>query len=724
MTPGSYSGSYLDSSAQDEFHSPDAPKSGVLHSPISLTSHRNHLEAPPSMSWTGHRDTKAMAERQIVFATPAGAILPLISSRVPGTDAVLLSPEEVASSRERETHEAALQHLTLSSHSIGRSPGKRAFTLPDPCRIHFLEASHARKHPSWNHISNVEAGGFIITAGGITQTPPAFSGRGWKSLGALAKLGADLYLSKRLVKDPLTHSEVWAACDEQVGSSVPDAADKFPSWHDSTNKGAGPATDLKGTLPEHLRFLLQDWGVPRHPDAPPRMLDAFACPSATVLLLETALLGSLEALTDPEALGAIPEPLLSLMMRLLLNVLDAVHAKGLSLGNRLGPGSVWLAADGSLKISILMHLESASREDLKRFAVSSDLHYSLDLCDKLGNAKKMKMVRPRHELDYELKMMKDKLEAKKAEKGKLDVPKNSAQASNQEEIKKLMKDESKMAALNSQITQLQIKVEQARIHLRDMDEMIHLFPLTLSSARKGRCRSFVDSGAVTQGGKVFLTTEGLRKHAFVTAYSSIPADALLRWVQVGGSNGGGNKLARSIYEMDPEIEEEIAEFLEISSKPDRLESKKGSSVHMQEMLKFFNTYARSTVGSAVGSRHIDLDCLRRLLRDMFPSDGFTDEQIQEGFMLIDTEGVGKISFDVFSEWWTNMKVSDTLGLQMEWLKALQSEELQEVQFLQTRASAWHRKNTWRRWKERMNFLLHLRHMGKHLLARADHFAKK
>ncbi|KAJ1470370.1 hypothetical protein T484DRAFT_1847958, partial [Baffinella frigidus] len=155
------------------------------------------------------------------------------------------------------------------------------------------------------------------------------------------------------------------------------------------------------------------------------MLDAFACPSATVLLLETALLGSLEALTDPEALGAIPEPLLSLMMRLLLNVLDAVHAKalgaipepllllmmrqllnvidavqllnGLSLGNRLGPGSVWLAADGSLKISILMHLESASREkliaipDLKRFAVSSDLHYSLDLCDKLGNAKKMKM---------------------------------------------------------------------------------------------------------------------------------------------------------------------------------------------------------------------------------------------------------------------------------------------------------------------------------------------
>jgi len=33
---------------------------------------------------------------QIVFATPAGAILPLISSRAAGTEAVLLSPEEVS----------------------------------------------------------------------------------------------------------------------------------------------------------------------------------------------------------------------------------------------------------------------------------------------------------------------------------------------------------------------------------------------------------------------------------------------------------------------------------------------------------------------------------------------------------------------------------------------------------------------------------------------------
>ena len=36
--------------------------------------------------------------------------------------------------------------------------------------------------------------------------------------------------------------------------------------------------------------------------------------------------------------------------------------QGLSLGNRLGPSSVWLAADGSLKISTVVHLEINSRE--------------------------------------------------------------------------------------------------------------------------------------------------------------------------------------------------------------------------------------------------------------------------------------------------------------------------------------------------------------------------
>ena len=35
----------------------------------------------------------------------------------------------------------------------------------------------------------------------------------------------------------------------------------------------------------------------------------------------------MEALADVENLGALPEPLLALTMRMLLNVLDAVHAK-------------------------------------------------------------------------------------------------------------------------------------------------------------------------------------------------------------------------------------------------------------------------------------------------------------------------------------------------------------------------------------------------------------
>lgn len=74
---------------------------------------------------------------------------------------------------------------------------------------------------------------------------------------------------------------------------------------------------------------------------------------------------------------------------------------------------------------------------------------------------------------------------------------------------------------------------------------------------QGRCRSFVAAGAPDEGGEVFLTIEGLRRHPFVATYADMPSDALLRWVQVGGSNGGGHKLARSLYETDPEIDLEI-----------------------------------------------------------------------------------------------------------------------------------------------------------------------
>ena len=54
-----------------------------------------------------------------------------------------------------------------------------------------------------------------------------------------------------------------------------------------------------------------------------------------------------------------------------------------------------------------------------------------------------------------------------------------------------------------------------------------------------------------RAGEVFLTIEGLRRHPFVATYADMPSDALLRWVQVGGSNGGGHKLARSLYETGP-----------------------------------------------------------------------------------------------------------------------------------------------------------------------------
>jgi hypothetical protein len=47
--------------------------------------------------------------------------------------------------------------------------------------------------------------------------------------------------------------------------------------------------------------------------------------------------------------------------------------------------------------------------------------------------------------------------------------------------------------------------------------------------------------------------------------------------------------------------------------------------------------------------HMDVNGLRRLIYDMFPTEGFSNEQIEEGFTLIDLKGTGKIIFSDFCE---------------------------------------------------------------------------
>ena len=48
-------------------------------------------------------------------------------------------------------------------------------------------------------------------------------------------------------------------------------------------------------------------------------------------------------------------------------------------------------------------------------------------------------------------------------------------------------------------------------------------------------------------------------------------------------------------------------------------------------------------------QHMDVNGLRRLIENMFPGEGYSNAQIEDGFSLIDLSGSGKIFFDDFCE---------------------------------------------------------------------------
>lgn len=109
--------------------------------------------------------------------------------------------------------------------------------------------------------------------------------------------------------------------------------------------------------------------------------------------------------------------------------------------------------------------------------------------------------------------------------------------------------------------------------------------------------------------------------------------------------------------------------------------------------------------------------MRRLMREMFPAEKYTDEQVQEGFSLIDLQGTGKIRFSVFRDWWANMKVSDKMGLRQQWKRRLFDEECKAASELEGRALRWRRKNCWRRWKSRALLCVYYARIQKEIFQR-------
>jgi hypothetical protein len=52
---------------------------------------------------------------------------------------------------------------------------------------------------------------------------------------------------------------------------------------------------------------------------------------------------------------------------------------------------------------------------------------------------------------------------------------------------------------------------------------------------------------------------------------------------------------------------------------------------------------------AIALQHMDVNGLRRLVETIFPGEGYSNAQIEDGFSLIDLSGRGKIVFTDFCE---------------------------------------------------------------------------
>ena len=118
--------------------------------------------------------------------------------------------------------------------------------------------------------------------------------------------------------------------------------------------------------------------------------------------------------------------------------------------------------------------------------------------------------------------------------------------------------------------------------------------------------------------------------------------------------------------------------------------------------------------------HMDVNGLRLLMRTMFPTEGFSDAQIEDGFSLIDLRGSGKIVFEDFCEWWLEMKFSDKLGLRQQWKKELYESEIRAEDELEQRAMTWRGKNLIRRWRDRCKSSSYYRFKGK-IIAQKHNF---
>jgi hypothetical protein len=264
--------------------------------------------------------------------------------------------------------------------------------------------------------------------------------------------------------------------------------------------------------------------------------------------------GNLSLITRPDQFGPIPEPMLSVFTRQMLHALGVLHSHGVSCSGKLKASSFWLLPDGRLKLGALFHFDIPSKKNMD-VAISQDLHALLEAVEQLADARSQDAgMLARHEFENKIKVYELKVNQLRTEKASI----VKREGDSGKDKKQQMHDETRLAILTTELKSASEKLENVRAQIHKADEAMRLFPLTYSS--KGRCHDFVAQAVrpILKLGQVYL-------HPFVSSYLDVGAEALVRWVALKGYRGNGNRLASTLYEVDPDVQAEIEQA---SQKPD------------------------------------------------------------------------------------------------------------------------------------------------------------
>ena len=541
-------------------------------------------------------------------------------------------------------------------------------------------------------IEEYRAEGFYIHQIGMIDVPPELRSN-WKTKGFLEDNRNGLRLKEMQHRDP-QGVEVWSIVDKTGVVTYSVAVYK---------RNQKEHRDL---CHNHMRFLLAEWqtGAALEGCEPLGLLDAYVSGKHIYVVVEGFEQGNLSLLVRQDRLGPIPEPVLSVATRQMLQALAVIHSHGVACDGKMSASSFWLSRNGRLKLGPLFHFNIPDTKNML-YSISDDVHALLEVCVQLADARSEgSQMLARHELEFKIKQYEHKLNSLRKEKADIVKRQASAQSSGKQDKKQQMLDETRLAVLNVELNSTSDKLDEVRAQIDMADEAMRLFPLTYASS--GRCHDFV-----AQAARPILTLGEIYHHPFVTSYLDVGAESLLRWVAVKGSGGKGNRLASTLYESDVEVQAEIDR---VSKKPNESSGRKGSSMQEQQTLelnKIFQSYVVRGTGLDV-VEHMDVNGLRRLVHDMFPGEGFSNEQIEDGFTLIDLDGSGKIVFSDFCEWWLGMKFSDKLGLRQQWKKELHDNDVRAAGELEERAMKWRTKNCVRRWRDRSALMSYYRFKGR------------